>query len=153
MVEINLTFFSRQPGIFQNGFLTLYLHIKKMIDLLCSPNKTLFNCKKVEKTALGSETKKSLSISGDPSEPYTVKKLSPARESLESDIPAGNGNVANLFLQCKLNVTSLYQKAVFNLYIGLRELCLFKVVKNNTYIDYLSNKLWNRKLIKENTSL
>ncbi len=29
-----------------------------------------------------------------------IIKLCPARESLESDIPAGDGKIANLFLQC-----------------------------------------------------
>ena len=32
-------------------------------------------------------------------------KLFPARESLISDIPAGDGKMANLFLQCGDNIT------------------------------------------------
>jgi hypothetical protein len=41
--------------------------------------------------------------------PYTVQKvilkLFPARESLVGDIPAGDGKIANLFLQCMLELT------------------------------------------------
>jgi hypothetical protein len=39
--------------------------------------------------------------------PYTVKKrlaIFPARESLVSDIPAGDGNIANLFYSAGVNV-------------------------------------------------
>ncbi len=35
-----------------------------------------------------------------------VIKLFPARESLVSDIPAGDGKTANLFLQCGTTKTS-----------------------------------------------
>jgi hypothetical protein len=37
-----------------------------------------------------------------PSLPTGIIKLSPSRESLVSDIPAGDGKMANRFLQCTL---------------------------------------------------
>jgi hypothetical protein len=38
-------------------------------------------------------------------------KLFPARESLFSDIPAGDGKTANLFLQCRRNQTEGERRA------------------------------------------
>ncbi len=58
--------------------------------------------------------KKRLSIFPVPSRDVTYQTfpggewflLFPARESLVSDIPAGDGKIVNLFLQCIVNVAS-----------------------------------------------
>jgi hypothetical protein len=48
---------------------------------------------------------------------YTVKKGNdfpvPARESLVSDIPAGDGKVVNLFLQCTTELLDIHLADMF----------------------------------------
>ncbi len=48
-----------------------------------------------------------------PNSPWSGKiKLFPARESLVSDIPAVDGKVANLFLQCIVKINSVVFPAI-----------------------------------------
>ncbi len=44
-----------------------------------------------------------------------IIKLFPARKSLVNDIPAGDGNIGNLFLQCSLKAFLVLDKERFTL--------------------------------------
>jgi hypothetical protein len=53
-----------------------------------------------------------------------IYKLFPPRESLESDIPAGDGNIEKLFLQCILHSTPAYSEVYSMLLVFYTEIDL-----------------------------
>ncbi len=62
--------------------------------------------------------------------------LFPARESLASDIPAGNGKMADLFLQCRASIEMLWIWSTYTVFVvaiyNMLNLKLRKVLRQQT---------------------